>query len=66
MTTNPLILDMLGDTLKEAVTTAQTRLGDDTIMARCDEGLWLVERAGAVLEHGLTYDAAVAALGALT
>lgn len=60
MTTNPLILDMLGEQLKTAVTDAQARVADDTVMARCEEGLWLVERAGATLVDGLTYDQAVA------
>jgi hypothetical protein len=41
------------------------RLSDDTIIARCHEGLWLVERDGATVTDGLTYDAAVAAATAL-
>lgn len=66
MTTNPMILDMLGDELKSAVMDAQTRLADDTIIARCEAGLWLVERAAVSVATGLTYDAAVAAVVALS
>lgn len=66
MSTDPHVLDMLGDTLRDTVTAARTRLADDTVMAGCTEGLWLVERAGEPIETGLTYDACVAAVEALT
>jgi len=65
MTTNPIVLDMLGDELRDAVVAAQARLHDDTIIARCEAGLWLVERAGATVEAGLSYEACVAGVAAL-
>lgn len=66
MTTNPLILDMLGDGLRDAVVQAQTRLGDDTVMARCENGVWLVERGGAELVTGLTYADAITHVAGLS
>lgn len=66
MTTDPLVLDMLGDDIKDAVLAAQTRLSDTTIMARCSAGLWLVERAGVDVATGLTHDAALAELAGLS
>lgn len=66
MTTNPIILDMLGDELKDAVLAAQARLSDDTIIARCEAGLWLTERADVTVDEGLSYEACVTAIGALT
>lgn len=66
MSTDPHVLDMLGDPLRDAVTAARARLTDDTVMASCNAGLWLVERGGAPIETGLTYEACVAAVEALT
>jgi hypothetical protein len=60
-----VLTEMLGETLADAVTAAQARLGDATVTARCEAGLWLVERAGAAVETGLTYEACVAAVEAL-
>lgn len=68
MTTSPIILDMLGDELRNAVTAAQTRLSDPTIMARIEIGLCLVERGSpaVTLVDKLPYEDAVTYLGALT
>lgn len=66
MSTNPVILDMLGDELKDAVIAAQARLSDETIIARCAAGLWLTEREGETIDEGLSYEACVTAVEALT
>jgi hypothetical protein len=57
--------DMLGDALADAVDAARLRLSDDTVMARCEAGLWFVERAGSPVAEGLTYEGAVTATEAL-
>lgn len=62
----PFLADMIGEDLANAVDTAQTRLSDATITVRCEATHWLIERAGVAVETGLSHDACVAALGALT
>lgn len=61
----PPIREMLGDQLADAVDAARDRLSNDTVIARCNAGLWLVEVDGAPVAEGLSYDDAVAATAAL-
>jgi hypothetical protein len=56
---------MLGDALANAVDAARARLEDDTVEARCEAGLWSIERAGEAVASGLSYEAATAAAEAL-
>lgn len=65
MALNPIIREMVGDVLANAIDAAQTRLENDTVIARCDAGLWLIEVDGAAVASGLGYDDAVAAAEAL-
>jgi hypothetical protein len=63
---HPFILtEMLGAELADAVLAAQARLSDETVLARGEAGLWLVERAEVVLASGLSHDDAVAVVVAL-
>jgi hypothetical protein len=57
--------DMIGTELADAIDAAQARLSDETITARCANAEWLIERDGAPVAEGLTYDEAVAAATAL-
>ena len=66
MTTDPFVLDMLGDDMKDAVLTAQTRCTDTSIMARCSAGLWLVERGGVTIVDDLSHDDALTHLAGLS
>lgn len=66
MSTNPFLLEMLGDTLAGAVTNAQARCSDTTIMARIEERLVIISRDDADLQGGFDEAGAVAYLGALT
>lgn len=66
MTTNAMVLDMLGEELSSAVVAAQGRLSDDTIIARCNEGLWLVERGGVTVHGDLTYAEAITHVAGLS
>ena len=66
MTTNPLILDMLGDDLKTAITAAQTRTSDATITARIEAGQCIVSRGGVDIAHGLSIAAAVTEIEGLS
>lgn len=65
MALDPTIRDMIGDQLADAVDAARDRLIDDSVMARCSEGLWLVEVGGLAIAEGLSIEAAVAAVAAL-
>lgn len=65
MQLNPILREMIGDDLADAVDAARDRLADDTIMARCAEGLWFVEVAGEPVVSGLTYALAVEAVANL-
>lgn len=65
MALNPSYRAMLGDQLFDALEAAAIRLGNDTVIARCDVGLWQVEVDGAPVAEGLTYEAAVDATNAL-
>lgn len=65
MSTNPILLDMLGETLAGAVMTAQARCKDDTIMARIEATKIIVSRDGTDLQGGLTETDAVAFLGGI-
>lgn len=60
-----VLVDMLGESLATAVVAAQDRLSDDTIMSRCINGLWLIERAGDNVVADLSYEDAIAQLEAL-
>jgi hypothetical protein len=62
---NPIIRDMLGDQLADAVDAARELCEDDTINASCNAGVWRVERGGEAVECDGTYEGAAAALGAL-
>lgn len=65
MKLDPGLRDMIGDQLADAVDAARERLADDTVMARCNEGLWLVEVGGENVAEGLTYQQAVDVAAAL-
>lgn len=65
MALNPSYREMLGDQLFDAVEAAADRLGNDTVIARCNAGLWLVEVDGEAVAEGLTYEGAVEAANAL-
>lgn len=65
MQLNTMIRQMVGDDLADAVDAARERLGDDTIMPRCDAGLWLIEVDGSPVASGLTYADAIDAATSL-
>ena len=65
MQLNMMTREMVGDALADAVDAARERLGDDTIIPRCDAGLWLIEVDGSPVASGLTYEDAVDAATSL-
>lgn len=65
MQLDPAIRDMVGDALADAIDAARDRTGNDTVMARCEAGLWLVEVDGDAVASGLTYDDAIDAAAAV-
>lgn len=65
MTLNTSLRSMIGDDLADAVDAARERLTDDTIMARCEAGQWIVEVGGDAVASGLTYADAVDAVASL-
>lgn len=66
MVLNAALIDMLGEELASAITDAQTRVADDTVMAGCTEGLWHVDRGGVEIASGLTHAEAVTHLQGLS
>jgi len=66
MPISPLILDMLSENLKDAVVDAQTRLADDTIMARVNIGLVDIEVSGVIVAPGLSEEDAIDELNGMT
>ena len=66
MPISPLILDMLSESLKDAVVDAQTRLADDTIMARVNIGLVDIEVSGVIVTPGLSEEDAIDELNGMT
>lgn len=65
MQLDPSYRDMLGAELADAVDAARDRTANDTVIARCDAGLWLIEVDGVSVASGLTYAGAVEAAAAL-
>ncbi len=65
MSTNPILLDMLGDILASAVVAAQAKCSDDTVMARIEASQVIISRGGADLQGGLDEAGAVSYLGTL-
>jgi hypothetical protein len=65
MALNPIIREMVGDALANAIDAAQARLDNETVICRCEVGLWMVEVDGAAVATGLGYDDAIAAVEAL-
>ncbi|MBS0363688.1 MAG: hypothetical protein JSR98_20120 [Proteobacteria bacterium] len=65
MSLPPAVAEMLGEDLAAAIDSAQARLSDATITARCSAGLWYVERASADVASDLTYQGCVDAVNAL-
>lgn len=60
--------EMVGDELADAVFAARTRLSDPTVIARCFEQLWSVERGedpAAIVSEGLSMAEAISTLEAL-
>ncbi len=66
MSTNPILLEMLGDTLARAVIAAQIACSDETIMARIEVCQVIVSRGGVDLQGGLSEASAVTYMEALT
>ncbi|MCW5760877.1 MAG: hypothetical protein KIS90_13995 [Phenylobacterium sp.] len=65
MQITPIIREMLGEPLANAVEAAQVRLTNDTVIARCAMGVWSVEVDGDEVAGGLSYADAVDAVEAL-
>lgn len=65
MALDPALREMIGDQLANAVDAARDRLANETIMARCAEGLWSVEVDGDVVADSLSQADAIAALDAI-
>lgn len=65
MALDPILREMIGDVLADAVEAARERLDDESVMARCAEGLWSVEVGGDVVASGLSHDDAVETLGSV-